>query len=99
MRSGCAFVIECAVFEEGELRAVTGELVDLPMVELVRAHQLRRAELPPTAIAKATIRGERGMLREPTRDRRGGDAVAIARRDFSAVSSSVLPRLYSVNAS
>ena len=43
---------------------------------------LRRAEQPPAAVAKATVGGERGMLREPAGDRRGGDAMAVARRDF-----------------
>jgi hypothetical protein len=52
------------------------------MVELVRANQLCRAEVSATAIAKPPVGGERGMLREPTRDCRGSDAVAIARRDF-----------------
>ena len=59
-----------------------GELVDLTVVQLVRADQLRRGEQPPAAVAKATVGGERGMLREPAGDRRGGDAMAVAGRDF-----------------
>jgi hypothetical protein len=81
-RAGRALVVKRAVFEKGELRTVVGELVDLTVIELVRADQLRRGEQPPAAITDAAVGGERGMFREPTRDRRGGDAVAIARREF-----------------
>src|SRR5580704_1140170 len=61
---------------------MVSELVDLTVVKLVRADQLRRGEQLPAAVAKATVGGKRGMLRQPAGDRRGGNAVAVAGRDF-----------------
>ena len=74
-----ALFVERAVPEKGELGAVEGEVVDLAVVELVGADHLGRREKATTACAEPAIRGERGMLGEPSGDRRGRDGMPVAR--------------------
>ena len=74
-----ALFVERAVPEKGELGAMEGEVVDLGVVELVGADHLGWREKATTACAEPAIRGERGMLGEPSGDRRGGDGMSMTR--------------------
>ena len=74
-----ALLVERAVPEKGELGAMEGEVVDLTMVELEGADHLGRREKATTACAEPAIRGERGVLGEPSGDRGGRDGMPVAR--------------------
>ena len=74
-----ALFVERAVPEKGELGAMEGEVVDLGVVELVGADHLGRREKATTACAEPAIRGERGVLGEPSGDRGGRDGMPVAR--------------------
>ena len=57
-----------ALPQQGELRPVLGEFVDLAMIELYRADGLRRREEPPAFRAQPRVCRKRAMLVEPNGD-------------------------------
>lgn len=78
-----ALVVERAVSEKGELRAVIGKFVDLAVIELERAYHLRRLEEPTAAAAQAAVGRECRVLRKPAGDCRRSDRVPVAGRYFA----------------
>jgi len=78
-RVAFAAVVESARADEGELGAMKGEFVDLAVIELDRAGELRRREKRKTAIAQSTGGREAGMRGKPARDRRRIYGVAVTR--------------------
>jgi hypothetical protein len=74
---------ECRA-HEGELGAMKGEFVDLAVIKLDRADELRRREQLEATLAQPAVCREAGMRGKPARDRRRIDGVAVTRGQAAA---------------
>ena len=72
-----AAVIESARAHEGKLGAMEREFIDLAVIKLAGADELRRREEFETALAQPAVCREAGMGSKPARDRRRIDSVAM----------------------
>ena len=79
-----AAVVESSGAHEGKLGAVEGKFVDLAMIELDRADELRRREKREAAIAQPAVCREAGVRGKPARDSRRIDVMAVTRGEATA---------------
>ena len=79
-----AAVVKSARAHEGELGAVELEFIDLAVIELDRADELRWREELEAALAQPVICRKSRMGGQPARDRRRIDGVAVTRGQTAA---------------
>jgi hypothetical protein len=83
-RVASAAVVESACPHKGELCSVTNVVINLAVIQLVCADELRRREEFEAAVAQSAVGREARLLGEPARNRRRADGMAVARREASA---------------
>ena len=79
-----AAVVVSARAHEGEFGAMKGEFIDLSVIQLDRADELRRRKELETAVAQPAVCREARMRGEPAGDRRRIDGVAMTRGQAAA---------------